>query len=767
MKSKHLSPIRLSDLTSGLLQNARNLFGSSAKEEERETRELYEEVRALHEASILADEDAASQFMFDIVNEAFTQVERKVNLPLAEALFETIRQIVEMDGLLFWFPDVNEFSGLDPHYSVALRAYLRRKQYFLSDQERLTDVWREKVIRLFADILSYVPQDAFPPDSDGDGDHDDLTFHAALVDRIDNPAEVIERLVITFFDEDILYTKLFTPMQEQIEANALIASGITPDMVERTTRSVTWPTEMKGRSPHELVGLYLHNTPFAEFFESEMPFVIPINARFEHCHIVAGTGHGKTQTLQTQIYEDIQRAARGECSVVVIDSQGDLIRTISHLAEFSPKHPQNLADKLLLIDPNDVEYPVCLNMFDMNKERIADYAPVDREKILNGAIELYEYIFGALLGAELTQKQSVIFRYLARLMLVIPNATVQTLVALMEDGTPFKPYIEQLSGTSRKFFETQFFHKSFVATKTQILRRLWGVLSNTSFERMFSHVENKVDIFGAMNDGKIILIDTAKDLLKREGSEIFGRFFISMIAQAALERATIPAEKRMPTFVYVDEAHEYFDETVELLLGQARKYKIGFTIAHQTLDQANAGLRASMMANTSIKFVGGVSNKDAKAFAAEMRCEADFVQSTRKRKTETEFACFVRHITEHAIKISIPQDIVLDQHKGIIHEPHQPVTGIQRPLQFGGFANTDCPSLLIVQKYRKIETYVVRVILDVGQVVERACIIDCRQLSHEFAASRGINPPAVSVVFRYVMQFPIIRKPLKYIPGRS
>ena len=35
-----------------------------------------------------------------------------------------------------------------------------------------------------------------------------------------------------------------------------------------------------------------------------------------------------------------------------------------------------------------------------------------------------------------------------------------------------------------------------------------------------------------MNRGSVILISTAKDLLKQEGSSIFGRFFIAQIAQA-------------------------------------------------------------------------------------------------------------------------------------------------------------------------------------------------------------------------------------------
>src|SRR5207253_2564854 len=134
-------------------------------------------------------------------------------------------------------------------------------------------------------------------------------------------------------------------------------------------------------------------------------------------------------------------------------------------------------------------------------------------------------------------------------------------------------------------------------------------------------------------------------LLKDEGASILGRFFIALIAQAAMRRATIPAHERRPCFVYIDEAADYFDDRIGSLLNQARKYKVGMTLAHQNLDQLSSSLRASFFSSTSIKFAGGVSNKDAAAFAAEMHGDAEFIQAQRKRKNRTSFACFVRNIT--------------------------------------------------------------------------------------------------------------------------
>jgi hypothetical protein len=214
--------------------------------------------------------------------------------------------------------------------------------------------------------------------------------------------------------------------------------------------------------------------------------------------------------------------------------------------------------------------------------------------------------------------------------------------------------MDQLDGSARYFFETEFFHPSFAATKKQVLRRLWGVLSTPAFERMFTQKNNKLDLFEAMNEGKIILVSTAKDLLKREGSQLLGRFMIAMIAQAALERSTLPQYLRRPCFAYVDEAQEYFDDSIETILNQARKYHVGITLAHQTLDQLSPRLRSAMLSNTSMKCAGGVSAKDARSLADELRTTSAFIEGMKRRGPRTEFAVWVKQLTGQAIRLSVP-----------------------------------------------------------------------------------------------------------------
>jgi Type IV secretion-system coupling protein DNA-binding domain/TraM recognition site of TraD and TraG len=380
-------------------------------------------------------------------------------------------------------------------------------------------------------------------------------------------------------------------------------------------------------------------------------YTFPLQSRFEHTHIIGGSGHGKTQLLQELILKDLEHVAQGNHSVVVFDSQGDMVRKFLHFKLLAPVH--GFSTRVVLIDPTDIENPPCLNLFDFGLDRVKGYSPLERETILNGAISLYEYIFGALLGAELTNRQGVIFRYIARLLMQVPGATIYTLLDFMESPELVRPYLPKLDLQTQRFFTTQFLSSAYDNTRQQIAARLWGVLSNTTLAQMFAHSHNKLNLFEAMNDGSLILINTAKDLLK-DKSEIFGRFMIALVNQATQERAALAANQRKPTFVYIDEAADYLDEKMEELLNQARKYNVGITIAHQNLGQFSRSMQQTVMASTSIKFAGGVSDDDARALAKEMRCKPEFIQMMQKGAKDTRFAVFVRNVMTEPAEYVVP-----------------------------------------------------------------------------------------------------------------
>lgn len=604
-------------------------------------REVYDRAAKLMKARRLDTAEARQRLTVSIARNVCTAHHVGSDAVEADVVLTLVRDLLD-DEHMFTLRDVDWSVPRSISELWELRAEFQA-------QLRLLDTY-DDVVQTLTRFTSNVVRIVHMPEYTGTNEPDGITVPSRKLDLLGDVPDRIEAILGTAFDQRLIALDLLSRMRAQLEANLIIASGGNPSDPRSAGRFTVTPLKSPIADRAALVETYLGGTVLARAFAGTVPFTIPTRTRFEHHHIVAGSGHGKTQTLQYLIANDLDAVARGEASVVVLDSQGDLLKAISQLKVFAPGEP--LHDRVCIIDPTDVEYPVSLNLFDVGIERLQAYPMLERERLTNSILELYDFVLGSLLSAEMTQKQTVVFRYVTRLMLHIPDATIHTLRELMEPGSEkaFAPHIAKLTGTARQFFETEFASREFADTKKQVLRRLWGILENQTFERMFSHPRSKLDLFAEMNAGKVILINTAKDLLKETGTEIFGRFFIALIAQAAQERAVLREADRMPTFVYIDEAADYFDRNIGLILSQARKFNVGMVLAHQYLGQLDPKLQEAFAANTAIKFAGGVSNKDARALAPMLGSAPEFIESQPKGS----FAASIRGLTASALPLQFP-----------------------------------------------------------------------------------------------------------------
>ena len=608
-----------------------------------ETEALYRSVeRQLADLGI-EDEAGREALVSVIAAEACERLSIPSDHDQAAATRKFVEALFEYDGL-FVLPEVDDWNA---KRTIAewweTRNAIRRQKALVADFEGTCAAVTNIVTGIFQPLLAECPYLAGAELLDG------ISVRTNVLHCVGNIGSVTESMLGAVLGDDG-QADILPRLHARLTRNLIVASGGNPNDVRGFARAPRLPSQSDAKNPEQVVASYLAGTPLLPLFAERLDFTIPTAARFEHHHIVAGSGHGKTQTLQYLIAGDMAAVTEGRRSIVVLDSQGDLIRAIAGLKVFAPGEP--LHERIVLIDPSDVEWPVSLNLFDIGMDRLSGYEPLERERLTNSILELYDFVLGTLLSAEMTQKQNVIFRYVTRLMLHIPDATIHTLRELMEPGsqTRFAEHIVKLSGSARQFFESEFASKEFEQTKRQVLRRLWGILENQTFERMFSHPRSKLDLFAEMNAGKVILINTAKDLLKEQGTEIFGRFFIALIAQAAQERATLLAERRTPTIVYVDEAQDYFDKNIGLILAQARKYNVGMVLAHQYLGQLEPKLQEAFAANTAIKFAGGVSAKDARQLALMLYCPPELIEAQPKGS----FAAHVRGRTKSAVPLSFP-----------------------------------------------------------------------------------------------------------------
>lgn len=622
-------------------------FGKS--KDEAETERLLNEVSWLRAGSRFQSNQDVRDFIIDLIVEVCDESDLCISAVIAEPLARIVERLLSCEPFLYDPDSAKEPLTLKDEANR--RERLRRTVKVLEKEAVTLPMWRHAMKAVLIGIVADLPIEALV-DPYPDGSVPDVSVirgSKPLSDFVGDLPHMLTSFYGTFCAADLAEAGLFYDLSLWLDNRLCIASGVPWADRYKQQKKLRLPIDRSELAPSELAALYTTDTPFDGFFGLEIPIPIPREVRFEHTHIVGGTGHGKTQLLQYLIMDDLHYALDHHLSLVVLDPDGTLIRTITQTDYFGE---YLLGDRCIIIDPTDSERPIGLNLFDVSHLEGADAKA--RETIENNTIELFEYFFDALLGSELTGKQASLFRYLGLLLMQIPGGNIHTLRELMEDGKRFKPYMDKLGGTAKAFFDTRFFAPDLKATKTQILSRLWGVLSNRALDRVFSAKRNTLNLDQALADGKIIFVHTSKEHLGEEGSAIFARMMVALLGQSLIRRAGIPPAERTDTYIYLDEAEGVVDQTLVRLLAQVRKYRGAITLAHQHLDQLTASARAGILANTSIKLCGGISAKDATALAPEFRTRSDTLLSFKKDKEVSHFALFARNYTETAMSMDVP-----------------------------------------------------------------------------------------------------------------
>lgn len=427
-----------------------------------------------------------------------------------------------------------------------------------------------------------------------------LTSHAPLIDLFE-----------PFIVDEVPGAPFTTPLGDVLPAHKTVQHFY--DVVKRHQKSLpklyghftlhfraqkqTYPRQSKldGR---ELYVAYLSKTPFFNFmFGAGVP--VELKQRFNHTHIVGDTGSGKSTLLKNLIAHDLKSNA----CVIVLDPHRQLAPELSTL---------KLNREVVLIDATD---PPGINIFDV--EDVAD--PIERERVFAHVVDMFSHIFRDE-DTKLTGKQNIAFENLCHLILALKqtrhrSGTLKDLFDFLANPKTFETDIAALDPFIASFFD-EFTPKNaeYRETPGQIRYRLRSILSKPSLRKMFSARHTQLDFRREMDRGSLILIDADLDFLGNVTSA-FGRIFLSLIMETARQRGT----NARPTYLYVDEAHRFFDgEQLSTLLTDARKYNVGCTLAHQNLEQIKSSAMLGALRGVGTKITGRLSMEDARKLAPNM-----------------------------------------------------------------------------------------------------------------------------------------------------
>lgn len=137
---------------------------------------------------------------------------------------------------------------------------------------------------------------------------------------------------------------------------------------------------------------------------------------------------------------------------------------------------------------------------------------------------------------------------------------------------------------------------------------------------MLSPPDSLIDFRQIMDEGKICLVNLS--LIGREMMEILGGFFLSLLQLTSLGRGDTQANHRKSFQVYVDEAHRFVTDTIEDLITEARKFKVGLTLAHHSFSQFGT-MNVDALSSVGTTIIMNVDRKDAGYLVKDLREEME------------------------------------------------------------------------------------------------------------------------------------------------
>lgn len=320
--------------------------------------------------------------------------------------------------------------------------------------------------------------------------------------------------------------------------------------------------------------------------------VAPVD-RFRHFYIIGQTGTGKSTALLTMAQQDIP-LGNGFC---LIDPHGDLCE---HILKYIPKER---IDDLIYFDFANTEYPIGFNVFEADTED-------ERDIVTNDITEMFVQMYGHEIFGPRIQDY---FRNASFLLMEQPEGgTLVEIMRLFTDEAFLDSKLRNLQNPVIRSRWTKTYKSMGDREKQEIIpflqAKFWPFTTWVYVRNVIGQPKSGFRLFDAMNQKKIILCNLSKWLTGEINSQLIGRMFSIQIKLAALKRAAVREEDRVPFFLYVDEFQNYVSQSFESVLSEARKYRLGLCVAHQYIEQLkNSGLWGSI--DLSKPIFGNVGNQ--------------------------------------------------------------------------------------------------------------------------------------------------------------
>jgi hypothetical protein len=367
----------------------------------------------------------------------------------------------------------------------------------------------------------------------------------------------------------------------------------SPQFKQSRAKTSAAPNDM----PHSgtLLGVNAHRGVEKKIF-------ITNEDRLRHFYIIGQTGTGKTTLMKNMIVQDIEAGA----GVCFIDPHG------TDIEDILGSIPEHRKKDVIYFDPASQDRVIGLNMLEYDVQK-----PEQKTFVVNELFSIFQKLYGAnpeSMGPMFEQY----FRNATLLVMDDPESgnTLMDISRVMSDSTYRREKLAKATNPVVKQFWQE------IATKAG---------GEAALENIVPYIVSKFDVFTAndymrpiigvehsafnfrqvMDEKKILLVNLSKGRLGEINANLIGMIMVGKLLMAALSRVDDPTKSFAPFYLHMDEFQNISTNSIAAILSEARKYKLGLTIAHQFIAQLEEGIKDAVFGNVGSLAVFRVGPDDA------------------------------------------------------------------------------------------------------------------------------------------------------------
>lgn len=291
--------------------------------------------------------------------------------------------------------------------------------------------------------------------------------------------------------------------------------------------------------------------------------------RLRHMYVIGQTGTGKSTIMLSMAKQDFHSGD----GVAIMDPHGDLIK------DALPWIPRERADDVIVFDPSDEDRPIWLNLLEAR--------PEERDMVAQDANNMMIKLFwNEIFGPRL---QDYFLNGCLTLMEYPQGWALTDIIRLFTDDDFQKDHVRNVKNPIVKAWWEKTFANMWQREKQEIIpyfaAKFSGFITNKMMRNIIGQTKSSFDIADCMQSNKILLLNLSKGLIWDLNSKLLGMIIVSKIQTAAMQRQRMSKEERQDFFLYIDEFQNYVTPSIESILSEARKYRLGLTLGHQYLGQ--------------------------------------------------------------------------------------------------------------------------------------------------------------------------------------